>query len=56
MNPRFNSFRGHNNGLGGAFIPFVLGGLVGSMWSNNNRYYPYPMYPVPVYYYPRYYY
>lgn len=52
MNPRFNN----NRGFGGPIIPFVLGGIVGSMWSNsNNRYYPYPVYPIGYYptpYYP----
>lgn len=55
MNPRFNGHRG----FGGPLVPFVLGGIVGSIWSNNsNRYYPYPVYyPVQYpYYYPvRYY-
>ena len=57
MNPRFGW---HNRGgFGGPFIPFVLGGIVGSIWSNNNnRYYPYPVYPAPMpyYYYPTRYY
>lgn len=46
MNPHF---RGPS-----PIIPFVLGGLVGSIWSNNNRnvYYPYPVYPMPYYYRP----
>jgi hypothetical protein len=47
MNHRFNGGRGF------PIIPFVLGGIVGSMWTNNNnRYYPYPIYPYPVQYYP----
>ena len=46
MNPRFNGDRG----FGGPIVPFVLGGIVGSMWSNNNRYYPYPVYQMPYYY------
>ena len=51
MNPRFNN----NRGFGGPIVPFVLGGIVGSMWSNNNRYYPYPIYPMPYYPMPYYY-
>ena len=41
-----------NRGFGGGFIvPFVLGGITGSLISNNNnRYYPYP-YPYPYPYY-----
>ncbi len=35
---------------GGFVVPFVLGGLAGSLWNNNNNnqnyYYPYP-YPYP---------
>ncbi len=46
MNHRFNGGRGF------PLVPFVLGGIVGSIWSNNNRYYPYPIYPYPVQYYP----
>ena len=50
MNQR--GFRGpHNNGFGGSVFPFVLGGVVGSLLTNNRRpYYPYP----PYYYYPYY--
>lgn len=55
MNPRYNHFN-NNRGFGGPIVPFVLGGIVGSIWSNNNnRYYPYPVYPMPYYpyqYYP----
>ena len=51
MNPRFNN--GHR-GFGGPFVPFILGGIVGSLWSNN-RYYPYPVYPMPYYPYNPYY-
>ena len=48
MNQR--GFRGpHNNGFGGSVFPFVLGGVVGSLLTNNRRpFYPYP----PYYYYP----
>ena len=51
MNPRLNN---SHRGFGGPFVPFVLGGIVGSLWTNNNRYYyPYPVYPMPYYpYYP----
>ncbi len=51
MNHRFNNIGGKR---GFPIVPFVLGGIVGSMWtnSNNNRYYPYPIYPYPVQYYP----
>ena len=53
MNPRFR-YRDDNR-FGGPLIPFVLGGIAGSIWSNSNNkyYYPYPVYPVyqyPVYY------
>lgn len=40
-----NNYHG-NRGFGGGFVvPFVLGGLTGSLLSNNRRYYPYPVYP-----------
>ncbi len=52
----------HNNGFGGNIFPFVLGGVVGSLLTNNRRpnyYYPYPMYyypyPYPYTYYNTYY-
>ena len=54
MNQRMNNFRGPNNRFGGPLVPFVLGGVVGSLWANNNNhnnYYPYPVYPYPVQYY-----
>lgn len=44
-----------NNGFGGNIFPFVLGGVVGSLLTNNRRqvyYYPYPnqyYYPYPYY-------
>ena len=40
----------HNNGFGGNIFPFVLGGVVGSLLTNNRRpnyYYPYLMYYYP---------
>lgn len=62
MYPRRNSFgfpRRNDRFLGGGFIvPFLLGGIAGSVWNNrpfygypnnfyyNNYYYPYP-YPYP---------
>ena len=51
MNQRGFGRPPHNNGFGGNFFPFVLGGVVGSLLTNNRRpnyYCPYPMY----YYYP----
>ena len=45
-----------HNGFGGNLFPFVLGGVVGSLLTNNRRpnyYYPYPVqyyYPYPYYY------
>ena len=43
----------HNNGFGNNIFPFVLGGVVGSILTNNRRpyYYPYPMYYYPYPYY-----
>ena len=43
----------HNNGVGNNIFPFVLGGVVGSILTNNRRpyYYPYPMYYYPYPYY-----
>lgn len=38
-----------HNGFGGNLFPFVLGGVVGSLITNNRR--PY-YYPYPPYYYP----
>lgn len=55
MNPRFNHFNGGNSF---PIVPFVLGGVVGSLWANNNnRYVPYPVYyyPYPYHPYNRYY-
>ncbi len=41
-----------NNGFGGGIFPFVLGGVVGSLLTNNRRvYYPYPPYYYPYPYY-----
>ncbi len=54
MNQNFNNYRNNNRNFGGPIVPFVLGGIVGSIWSNNNRYYPYPVYPMPYYPYPYY--
>ena len=39
---------------GNSFFPFILGGVVGSLLTNNNRrypvyYYPYPYYPYNYY-------
>ena len=34
MNPRFNHYGG---GRGFPIVPFVLGGVVGSLWANNNN-------------------
>lgn len=61
-NGSFGSYRGNNGDrFGGGFVvPFVLGGLAGSLWNNNghnsnNYYYPYPTYPYQYYqtpYYP----
>ena len=48
-------------GIGNSLFPFVLGGVVGSIITNNNRrpyYYPYPVqyyYPYPYYPYNNYY-
>ena len=40
-------------GFGNNLFPFVLGGVVGSLITNNNRrYYPYPVYYYPYPYYP----
>ena len=51
MNQRGFGRPPHNNGFGGNIFPFVLGGVVGSLLTNNRRpYYPYP----PYYYYPYY--
>ena len=53
-----NNFHGpRGNHFGGPLVPFVLGGVVGSLWANNsnnrNNFYPYPVYPYGVpYYYP----
>lgn len=60
MYPRHNNFNGGNR-FGGPVIPFLLGGVVGSLWANNgynnhNNFVAYPVYPYPMYYYPRYYY
>ena len=38
-----------NNGFGNNLFPFVLGGVVGSLLTNNRRIYYYPYQP---YYYP----
>lgn len=42
--------RGGNRFGGGFFVPFVLGGIAGSLWNNNrpNSFY----YPTPYYVYP----
>lgn len=38
---------------GGFVVPFLLGGIAGNLWNNNNQWNPYPYpYPVP---YPVYY-
>ncbi len=59
MNPNFynyNSYGRDSRFLGGPVFPFILGGIAGSLWSNNNNnnntYYPYPIYVQypPVYY------
>ena len=40
-------------GYGNGLFPFVLGGVVGSLLTNNNGRYNYPMYYYPYpYYYP----
>lgn len=46
-----------HNGFGNNLFPFVLGGVVGSLITNNRRpyYYPYPMYYYPYPYYNNYY-
>lgn len=64
----YNSYNGYSytygndSRFGGALVPFVLGGIAGSLWNgsgNNNGvvYYPYPApypYPVNTYQYPYY--
>ena len=53
MNQRFGG-PPPRGGFGNNLFPFVLGGVVGSLITNNNRrYYPYPIqyyYPYPYYY------
>ena len=51
MNHRNNFGPPPPRGFGGSFVPFVLGGVVGSLLTNNRQYYPYP-YPVQYYPYP----
>lgn len=63
MYPRNNNFSGNSNRFfGGPVLPFILGGVVGSIWSNNhgnnNNFLAYPVYPYQYpmyYYYPTYY-
>lgn len=47
--------RGNDRFAGGFVVPFVLGGIAGSLWNNKpNYYYPYPVpypYPYPYQYY-----
>ena len=49
MYPRNNNFGGNNRSFGGPVLPFILGGVVGSLWSNNhnnnNNFVAYPVYP-----------
>ncbi len=53
-----SNFGNSNRSFGGPILPFVLGGVVGSLWSNNNHgnnnYVPYPVYPYYPYSYPYY--
>jgi len=37
-------------GSGNNFFPFILGGVVGSLLTNNRRNYPVYYYPYPYYY------
>ena len=51
MNQRFGG-PPPRGGFGNNLFPFVLGGVVGSLITNNRRYYPYPVqyyYPYPYY-------
>jgi len=59
-----NMYRNNGNRfIGGGFVgPFILGGIAGSLLTNNNQpnnnFYPYPVYypypPTPYPYYPYY--
>ncbi len=50
MYTSYNNYGMRGNGnRGGFFVPFILGGIAGSLWNNRPNYY----YPVPSpYYYP----
>lgn len=46
----YNSYGMRGNGnRGGFFVPFILGGIAGSLWNNNRPNYYYPV-PTPYYY------
>jgi hypothetical protein len=51
-NQYYPNYYSNNNRFGGNIVPFVLGGIAGSLWNNNRPIYffpPPPFYPIPPY-------